>query len=196
MFDCYVVVMTYVQLSTLCWISTEMSWGSVNRSGWDMWQFLTNGCGVVWAGLFALFRSPFTIDASVVPEAIQMELIELQCCAPLKDNYASVAIESFYPSLPPQYPMLTAFAGKILCMFGTTYLCEQAFSVMNINKSKVRNRLTHGHLNDVMKIATAQKLSPDMDKLVKVKRCLASTCSWSRLVSPFIIIQCDMGGRE
>ena len=73
--------------------------------------------------------------------------------------------------------MLTAFAGKILCMFGTTYLCEQAFSVMNINKSKVRNRLTHGHLNDVMKIATAQKLSPDMDKLVKVKRCLASTSS-------------------
>ena len=72
--------------------------------------------------------------------------------------------------------MLTAFAGKILCMFGTTYLCEQAFSVMNINKSKVRNRLTHGHLN-VMKIATAQKLSPDMDKLVKVKRCLASTSS-------------------
>ena len=117
---------------------------------------------------FALFRSPFTIDASVFPEAIQMELIELQCCAPLKDNYASVAIESFYQSLPPQYPMLTAFAGKILCMFGTTYLCEQAFSVMNINKSKVRNRLTHGHLN-VMKIATAQKLSPDMDKLVKVK---------------------------
>ena len=108
---------------------------------------------------FALFRSPFTIDASVFPEAIQMELIELQCCAPLKDNYASVAIESFYQSLPPQYPMLTAFAGKILCMFGTTYLCEQAFSVMNINKSKVRTRLTHGHLN-VMKIATAQKLSP------------------------------------
>lgn len=48
---------------------------------------------------------------------------------------------------------------------------------MNINKSKVRNRMTHGHLNDVMKIATAQKLSPDMDKLVKVKRCLASTSS-------------------
>ncbi|KAJ3587789.1 hypothetical protein NHX12_022571 [Muraenolepis orangiensis] len=124
---------------------------------------------------FSLFRSPFTVDASVVPEAMQMELIELQCCAPLKDTYASVAIEVFYQSLPPQYPMLTAFAGKILCMFGTTYLCEQAFSVMNINKSKVRNRLTHGHLNDVMKIATAQQLSPDMDKLVKVKRCLAST---------------------
>ncbi len=124
---------------------------------------------------FALFRSPFTTDTSEVPEAMQMELIELQCCALLKDKYASVAIEAFYQSLPPEYPIITAFAGKILCMFGTTYLCEQAFSVMNINKSKVRNRLTHRHLNDVMKIATAQNLSLDMDKLVKVKRCLAST---------------------
>ena len=48
---------------------------------------------------FALFCSPFTIDASEVPEAIQMELIELQCCALLTDNYTSVAIESFYQSL-------------------------------------------------------------------------------------------------
>lgn len=42
---------------------------------------------------------------------------------------------------------------------------------MNINKSKVRNRLTHGCLNDVMKNATAQKLVPDVDRLVKAKRC-------------------------
>ena len=124
---------------------------------------------------FALFRNPFTIDASEVPEDLQMELIELQCCAPLADKFASVGLEAFYQSLPPLYPIITDFAGKILCMFGTTYLCEQAFSVMNINKSKLRNRLTDGHLNDVMKIATAQKLSPDIDKLVKGKRCLAST---------------------
>ena len=69
---------------------------------------------------FALFRSPFTTDASEVPEAMQMELIELQCCALLKDEYASVAIESFYQSLPPEYPVIMVFAGKILCMFGTT----------------------------------------------------------------------------
>lgn len=94
----------------------------------------------------------------------------------VKDKYASVGIQSFYQSLPPEYPIITAFAGKILCMFGTTYLCEQAFSVMNINKSKLRSRLTHGHLNDVMKIATAQSLSPNVDKLVKSKRLLASTC--------------------
>lgn len=124
---------------------------------------------------FALFRSPFTINASDVPEELQMELIELQCSAPLKDKFASVDLKSFYQCLTPTYTNMTAFASKILCMFGTTYLCEQAFSVMNINKSKLRNRLTHGHLNDIMKIATAQKLVPDVDKLVKAKKCQVST---------------------
>lgn len=158
---------------------------SVNYRSMDKYANLLSGLGHEFDTRFsvftelekdcALFRSLVTIDASEVPEAIQMELIELQCCAPLKDKYTSVAIESFYQSLPPEYPMLTAFAGKILCMFGTRYLFEHAFSVMNINKLKVHNRLTHGHLNDVMKIANAQKLSPDVDKLVKDKRCLTST---------------------
>ena len=51
-------------------------------------------------------------------------------------------------------------------------LCEQAFSVMNINKSKLRSQLTHRHLNDIMKITTAQKQVPDVDKLVKARRCV------------------------
>lgn len=104
-----------------------------------------------------------------------MEVIEVQCGTPLKDKFTSVGFESFYQCLPPNYTKMTAFASKILCMFGTTYLCEQAFSVMNINKSKVRNRLTQGHLHDIMKIATAQKLVPDVDRLVKVKKCQVST---------------------
>ncbi|KAF7655805.1 hypothetical protein LDENG_00050520 [Lucifuga dentata] len=70
-----------------------------------------------------------------------MELMELQCSAPLKDKFTSVGLELFYQCLVPNYTKMTAFASQILCMFGTTYLCEQAFSVMNINKSKLRNRL-------------------------------------------------------
>ena len=78
----------------------------VNHQSMDKYANLLSGLGhefdnrfTVFTELekdFALFRSPFTIDASEVPEAIQMELIELQCCAPLKDKYTSVAIESFY----------------------------------------------------------------------------------------------------
>jgi len=43
------------------------------------------------------------------------------------------------------------------------------FSVMNINKTKLRSRLTHAHLNDILKVAATQDLRPDIDTLVKVK---------------------------
>jgi len=50
-------------------------------------------------------------------------------------------------------------------MFGSTYLCEQVFSVMNINKTKLRSRLTHAHLNDILKVGATQDFTPDIDTL-------------------------------
>lgn len=63
---------------------------------------------------------------------------------------------------------MTAFAPRIICLFGTAYLCELAF-VMNINMSKLCNQLSH--LNGIMKIATAQELVPHVNRLVKAKKC-------------------------
>jgi len=40
------------------------------------------------------------------------------------------------------YPKVTSLAKKVLCMFWTTYLCEQVLSVMNIDKTKLRSTLT------------------------------------------------------
>jgi len=69
---------------------------------------------------------------------------------------------------------VTALAAEVLCMFGTTYLCEQVFSMVNINKTKLRSRLTHAHLNDILKVAAAQDLTPDIHTLAKAKRCQVS----------------------
>lgn len=52
----------------------------------------------------------------------------------------------------------------------TLDVCEQAFYVVNINKSKLRSRLSQRHLNDIMKIVTAQGSVPDVDRLVKVSQ--------------------------
>lgn len=93
---------------------------------------------------------------------------------PLKDKFTTVTVDLFYQNLGPAFPRLSAFASKILSIFGTTYLCEQAFSVMNINKSNLHSRLTHRHLNDIMTVATTQKLVPDVDALVEEKRCQVS----------------------
>jgi len=40
------------------------------------------------------------------------------------------------------YPKATSLAKNILCIFRTTYLCEQVFSVMNIDKTKLHSTLT------------------------------------------------------
>jgi len=38
--------------------------------------------------------------------------------------------------------------------FASTYCCEQAFSIMKISKSRLRTRVTDGHLDAAMCIAT------------------------------------------
>lgn len=80
------------------------------------------------------------------------------------------SVDTLYKHLLPVYPNLTALAAKVLCMFGTMYLCEQVFSVININKTKLCSRLTHKHLNDILKLAASQVVTPEIDGLVKTKR--------------------------
>lgn len=50
-------------------------------------------------------------------------------------------------------------------MFGSTYICEQTFSVMNLNKSKLRSKLTDKHLESVLRISTTN-INPNIPKLV------------------------------
>ena len=118
--------------------------------------------------------SPFTGNVSYVPVNIQHEIIDLQCVSDLKEKFAAAGLDTFDQYLLPGYPNLTALAAKVLCMFGTTYLCEQVFSVMSINKTKLRSRLLQQHLNDILKLAATQDVTPDIDALVKAKRCQVS----------------------
>lgn len=126
---------------------------------------------------FAVFRSPFTVKPSEMAAEIQLELIDLQCDTKMKDKFASVDLNKFYQYLTPQYPRLTAMAAKVLSMFGTTYLCEQVFSVMNNNKTVQRSRLTNKHLNDIVKCAASRDLHPNIEAIVKEKRCQVSRLS-------------------
>lgn len=67
-------------------------------------------------------------------------------------------------------------AARILCMFGSSYICEQMFSRMIINKSKHRSRLTDEHLQAIPKISTPD-LTPNIDDIIKLKRCQVSGSS-------------------
>ena len=114
------------------------------------------------------------MNASDLPVNIQLEIIDFQCDSDLKVKFATAGLDTFYQHLLPGYPNLTALAAKVLCMFGTTYLCEQVFSVMNIKKTKLRSRLTNKHLNNILKLATTQDVMPNIYALVEAKRCQVS----------------------
>ncbi|XP_065098135.1 general transcription factor II-I repeat domain-containing protein 2-like [Paramisgurnus dabryanus] len=121
-----------------------------------------------------LFSNPFAVDVEKAPVNIQMELVELQCNSKLKAKYDSVGPTQFPQFIPETMPQLRLHAARMLCMFGSTYLCEQLFSLMKMNKTAHRSRLSDEHLHSTLRVSTAQKLTPNMTKLVAKKRCQTS----------------------
>lgn len=124
---------------------------------------------------FELFMAPFSYNVTKADPNLQMELIELQCSTVLKQKYNEIGIPEFYNILPENFTNLKTFVSKILTHFGSTYLCEQLFSIMNNNKNEKRTSLTNNNLVSILKVSTAQNIKPDIDNLVSKKRIQASS---------------------
>ena len=95
-----------------------------------------------------VFASPFSVDVTAIPEDMQMEIIELQCNDELKKKFDDSSVYQFYKKhvSVTVYPKLSAHARKMMAVFGSTYVCEQLFSKMNLVKNKYRSSLTDEHL--------------------------------------------------
>ncbi|XP_070273135.1 general transcription factor II-I repeat domain-containing protein 2-like [Myotis yumanensis] len=114
-----------------------------------------------------LMACPLSQNPETAPEEVQLELIDLQSDFVLKEKFSSLELRDFYASLnEATFPNIRRMAQKILVLFGSTYVCEQTFSVMNINKAPHRSSLTDEHLRSILRIATT-KLTPDFDALAK-----------------------------
>lgn len=74
-----------------------------------------------------------------------------------REQKANVAIVALYVHNCNR--AIRAFAKKMLSLFGSTYLREKTFSVMNLNKSRVRTRLTDSHLRDTLRINNTADLA-------------------------------------
>ena len=117
-------------------------------------------------GQFDLLSSPFACDIETASEELQMELIDLQTDNSLKKMFETKVLIEFYASLPSEkFQRLKSFARKMFVLFASTYICEQTFSIMKVNKSKNRALITDSNLQSVLRISTSD-LSPDFDKLV------------------------------
>jgi len=116
--------------------------------------------------LFNFIRDAFTCNVESVPDHCQLEVIDLQCSPELKSSFQQNNIITFYGSLSSStYGSVKDLACKLLSEFGSTYLCEQTFSIMNMNKNKLRSNMTDNYLCSILRLATT-KLEPNVDKVV------------------------------
>lgn len=109
-----------------------------------------------------LFSCPFSMDSDDAPHQLQLELIDMQCNDELRSRHQQLSLVNFYRQLDKErFPELRAHAKRMLSLFGSTYLCEQTFSLMNLNKNRLRSRLTDSHLCDILRITTTA-VKPDL----------------------------------
>ncbi|XP_071063277.1 general transcription factor II-I repeat domain-containing protein 2B-like [Pseudochaenichthys georgianus] len=117
-----------------------------------------------------LVSSPFTCSVDNAPSDVQLELIDLQSDAVLAEHFKSASLLDFYSSLKEEnFPNMRRHAQKMLVLFGSTYICEQTFSIMKFQKSRYRSSLTDDHLTAVLRISTSD-IQPDIDALVKAQQ--------------------------
>ena len=116
-----------------------------------------------------LFSTPFLMDAQEVEESLQLELIEMQCDSSLRNQHHLLSLSDFYRSLErTRFPLMIRNAKQMMSLFGSTYICEQTFSLLTLNKNKLRSKMTDNHLCDVLRLATT-KLTPHLLAIMRAK---------------------------
>jgi len=64
-----------------------------------------------------------------------------------------------------QCPRLHLHAACIIYMYGSIYTCEQMFSIMKLTKTSHWSCRTDQHLVSVLKVAMANDINPNIDKI-------------------------------
>ena len=116
-----------------------------------------------------LSAGPFSVIVDTAPESMQLERIELQPSEIPKSKHRESGFLEVYGAIDiSSYPMLRRQAMKLISLSGSTYICEQSFSVMSHNKSHLRLRIQDSNLENVLRVATTNR-EPQMWKLVSQK---------------------------
>jgi hypothetical protein len=109
------------------------------------------------SGKMKIFANPFSCDIDDVPSNLQMNVIDLQSNDTLKNSFYEINdLVKFYGSFPSNFNELKRFAQQLITIFGSTYLCEQTFSILNYRKNKYCSRLTNEHLSAILRICIAK----------------------------------------
>lgn len=69
------------------------------------------------------------------------QLLEISSDTTLKSKFYMSENDSFWISLQNEYPEVSKKALQILLPFSTSYICESAFSILEVTKTKKRSTL-------------------------------------------------------
>lgn len=111
-----------------------------------------------------LYNNPLGASIEDQPPDLQLELSDLQA-----DMFLITRQEKgpeFFKLLSKEkFPNLRDFGLKMTSMFGSTYICESAFSYMKYIKNPNRSNLTDSTLRHLMRLSTTE-LAVDISSLV------------------------------
>lgn len=111
-----------------------------------------------------IFYYPMKCKIEQQPVHLQLELINLQSDISLS-HFETFDINFWKNVSETLYPNIRECMLRLHCMFGSTYACEQNFSLMKIIKNKYWGNLTEVHLEGLLRIGTS-KTDIDFDSLI------------------------------
>ncbi|OAF63798.1 hypothetical protein A3Q56_08477, partial [Intoshia linei] len=101
-----------------------------------------------------VYTKSFSMEPGMAPGYLQLELIDLQTNTELKVKFGLLPLQKFYRYWisVTNFLLLHSNAMKILTLFGSTYRCEQLFSLMKVRKNKTTNRILDENLAHCLKL--------------------------------------------
>lgn len=117
-----------------------------------------------------LLCNPFAIYVDSALVRIQMNLIKLLYNRTLKSKVRLCGTRLVH-SLRTWNNAPALFTCSSNSLFGSTHLCKQLFSVMTMNKTSHRSRLTDKHLQSIPRLSTTRNIALNINELVDKKRC-------------------------
>lgn len=117
----------------------------------------------------SLYTNPLKADIEDQPTTMQLELCDLQA-DPFLETRTEQGPDFFKLLSRDRFRNLRDFGLRITSMFGSTYLCESAFSTMNFVKNRYRSGLSDSSLLHLLRLAITN-IEVDIPTLVKKAGC-------------------------
>lgn len=88
-----------------------------------------------------IVRNPFNANFSSLPVHLQEEFIDLKNDSTMKTVFENSDVTTYWCTASASYPRVAKYMMRMLLPFGSTYLCEAAFSALVAVKTKSRNTI-------------------------------------------------------